>query len=135
MKDNIILIDDSYNSSPKSVNACFDTVNAYKTKDRRTVVILGDRKELGDDSIVLHRNLAADAVQAKIDKIYTVGSLMESMSDALPTNVRGIHTNTSEEMANVIIDQIQPNDVIAIKGSLSMNMMQIVSSILKHFAK
>ena len=135
LKNNMILIDDSYNASIKSIEACFETVNTYKTKDSRTIVILGDMKELGDNSINLHKNLYKTALEAKIDKIYTVGELMKNLNTALPDSVRGIHKDTSPEMAEIIINEIKPHDIIAVKGSFGMNMIQIVNTILKNFAK
>ena len=62
-------------------------------------------KELGVDAEEFHKNLAAEVVKNKIDYVYTVGKLMFNLYKNLPSNVKGVHSESSNEMADIIADK------------------------------
>ncbi|WHQ46480.1 MAG: UDP-N-acetylmuramoyl-tripeptide--D-alanyl-D-alanine ligase [Candidatus Midichloria sp.] len=133
LKNNIILIDDTYNANPTSVRAALEAIIQYRASNNRLIAILGDMRELGDGAKQLHEDLADSAV--KLDVIHTVGDLMEALYENISKEKRGNHTRSAEEMSNFIINQIKENDIILVKGSLSMNMSKIVNAILKDFSQ
>lgn len=131
LSNNIVLIDESYNASPVAMAASIKNLTSYKKENSRIIAILGDMKELGKKEIEFHKNISLK----NIDKIFYVGGLMKHLYDESHDNVKGVFADNAGEMAEVISDYIQSNDVILVKGSFSMNMKLIVEKIKKDFGK
>ncbi|MCR4656419.1 MAG: UDP-N-acetylmuramoyl-tripeptide--D-alanyl-D-alanine ligase [Lachnospiraceae bacterium] len=75
-----LIIDDCYNANPKSMMNALALLS--ETKDEtgiRTVSVLGDMYELGEDSDKLHREVGRFAAEHNIDLILIVGSNSKSM--------------------------------------------------------
>lgn len=131
LKDGVVVIDDSYNASPSSVSAAVtNMVNFRNLGAKRLIVVLGDMKELGADAEEFHKGLAKDIIVNKVDCVYTVGKLMFNLYKNLPANLKGIHTENSNEMADIIAEKAKDGDVILIKGSNSMKMNVVVDRLV-----
>ena len=77
-----VLIDDSYNANPASMQAALDTLAAL---EGYRVAVIGDMLELGSDSDALHEALNLH----DIDEVITVGLSMGSLNHSYPQ--RSIH--------------------------------------------
>src|SRR6056300_347859 len=133
-KGQFFIIDDAYNSNPASLRASLSVLSAAQGK--RRIAILGDMKELGPDEHTLHRDIATWDEIRNVDVIYTLGPLMKSLQDALPTAIRGAHFDTLESAVASLPAEIQPQDMVLLKASLSMGMGQVVDALrhLRHSA-
>ncbi len=129
------LIDDAYNASPASMRAALEVLAGRRIMGGRAVAVLGDMRELGPTGGELHANLAQDVVANNIDIVFTAGSLMQNLHDALPKEKRGAHTKDYAEMIPVIIKAIKPNDVILVKSSNGSKMSKVVEAILEERKK
>ncbi len=69
-----LLIDDSYNANPSSVEAAMETLSDI-TEDARKTFILGDMLELGPDSLEFHRKAGKAAAACAPELLLTVGEL------------------------------------------------------------
>lgn len=130
LKNNITLIDDSYNANPGSMAAGIANLTNYR--DGRLVAILGDMKELGKEAIKLHKDLVNDLIACDVDKVFVVGELMSELFTILPKKMQGLATPDSLSMAQDILGYLQPRDTILVKGSFSMNMKHIINKLLNH---
>ncbi|MDE0226534.1 MAG: UDP-N-acetylmuramoyl-tripeptide--D-alanyl-D-alanine ligase [Gammaproteobacteria bacterium] len=109
----ITLIDDSYNANPASMAAA---LRALRDEPGRTVAVLGEMLELGDDARRLHAEMALAC--RGIDKVICVGDAMEVLYDQLPSHQRIAFFPSREDLAtDVIVDALQPGDVVLLKGS------------------
>jgi UDP-N-acetylmuramoyl-tripeptide--D-alanyl-D-alanine ligase len=125
------LIDESYNASPAAVRAAIAVLGATDVAPHgRRIAVLGDMLELGPDSGRLHAELAVPLADAKIALVYTVGSDMLRLHEALPEKMRGEHRATASEMADLIAAALRPGDVVTVKGSLGSRMAVIVKRLL-----
>ncbi|MGB1087868.1 MAG: UDP-N-acetylmuramoyl-tripeptide--D-alanyl-D-alanine ligase [Alphaproteobacteria bacterium] len=123
-----LIIDESYNASPPSMRAMFEVLAATKTKRQgRRIALLGDMKELGDVSAAEHAALASHASTAT-DMVITVGPEMKALNRALPKALRGPHFADAKKAAAKVPDLINANDVLAIKGSRSVGLEQIIAA-------
>lgn len=126
----ITLIDESYNASPAAMNASFKVLALVDPgRGGRRIAILGDMLELGKDSAKLHADLALPLKAAGIDLVYTCGKDMKNLHDQLPANQRGVHKNTSKELAEIVPDVLIPGDVVMVKGSLGSKMGVVVEAL------
>ena len=125
------LIDDSYNASPVSMRAAFDTLAGARTGPRgRRIAVLGDMLELGAQSAALHAGLAADLEAARIDLVCTAGPMMAELSRALAPKRRGPHAADSQGLVAPVRDLLRGGDVVLVKGSYGSRMGVVVDALL-----
>ncbi|MGL9725313.1 MAG: UDP-N-acetylmuramoyl-tripeptide--D-alanyl-D-alanine ligase [Wolbachia sp.] len=122
------LIDDSYNASPASMQAAIKTLGTYF--NHRKVALLGDMLELGNESIVFHKELFDFIVEHDVNKVYTVGKFMLELHSLLPRNIKGMHFNDSNQLKDDLANIVQDNDIILVKGSHGMRMDFIVQEFI-----
>lgn len=129
----ILVIDDSYNASPKSVNAALSSIKdiCAGSSIKRRVAILADMYELGDDSIAMHKALLPAIEQSGIDKVITVGELMKNLFDILPNNIKLAHFNDFRSAINHIYSYVDDNDCILVKGSFGTKIHELANYLLE----
>ena len=121
LRGGIVLIDDSYNSSPAALAAALDVVGG-ETRASRKVAVLGEMLELGAHSLALHRASGRAAAAAELRLLFTVGGApARALADAAvaagmaASEVR--HYETSEQAAGEAAAAIQAGDLVLVKGS------------------
>ena len=125
------LIDESYNASPASMRAAIDVLAAnVPEKGGRRIAVLGDMLELGEASATLHAGLAEPLKEARVDLVFTVGSEMRALHDALPKSQRGAHAASAAEMAELLPARLVAGDVVTVKGSFGSRMREIVARLV-----
>jgi UDP-N-acetylmuramoyl-tripeptide--D-alanyl-D-alanine ligase len=126
------LIDDSYNASPVSIAAALEVLARTEPgSSGRRIVALGDMKELGSDSPNLHRAIAPQVDAANVDLVYAAGTEMKYMCEGLPGTVGVTHAATSDDLIQPLLTEIQPGDVVLVKGSAGSQMGKVVDALLK----
>lgn len=128
----LTLIDESYNASPASMKAAIDVLGRARTSAQgRRIAVLGDMLELGDQSVYLHEDLAADLAKNAIDLVFTTGTHMSALSSILPSTMRGGHTQTAEALCPLVRSVVRAGDVVTVKGSFGSRTGLIVDDLLK----
>ncbi len=126
----IELIDESYNASPVSMSAAFEALGRIlPANNGRRIAVLGDMLELGAESGELHAGLVEPLRTNVIDLVFTAGSGMENLWQALPRHMRGAHAADADTLAPLVLDALQPGDVVMVKGSAGSRMGRIVEAI------
>jgi len=126
------LIDESYNASPASMRATFDTVGRIAPEGRgRRIAILGDMRELGPTAPELHASLVVALTDAHFDLVFTAGTHMAYLHDVLPPLIRGLHAASSVELAPLVAGALRAGDVVVVKGSLGSRMGPLVDVLAK----
>lgn len=134
--NNFLLINDSYNASPASMAAAFIKTNeVWKTQGEKgqKIAILGNMLELGKNSPELHTKLAEKLLEQGFDKVYTAGSLMQNLYDALPPDLRAGHAPSATELFPIL--RLQDGDVVLIKGSHGSKMYELAEILKKEKLK
>jgi UDP-N-acetylmuramoyl-tripeptide--D-alanyl-D-alanine ligase len=128
------LIDESYNANPTSMRAALEQLAVTDiAPGGRRIVVLGDMLELGPEGIKLHADLAQDLIAAKVDLLFTAGSLMSHLFYAAPEEMRAAHRRTAQELEEAVLSAILPGDIVMIKGSNGSRMSRIVSAVKRSF--
>lgn len=114
------LIIDAYNANPTSMAAALDNFENISGGDK--AVLLGDMRELGDDSVQEHRNILAKLKAADINEIFLVG---EEFGKAI--DIDGSADNiswfiSSDRLAEYLKNNKLENRTILIKGSRGIMM-------------
>ena len=125
-------IDDSYNASPASMRAAFEKLAMAKEQKQatRSVAVLGDMLELGEQAPKLHASLAVDIAMYGLDAVWTIGPLMQHLYRALPEDIDKTHIDGLDEMLAWLKDRLQAGDVVLFKGSNGSQIHQLVKDLL-----
>jgi UDP-N-acetylmuramoyl-tripeptide--D-alanyl-D-alanine ligase len=128
-KNNITLIDDTYNANPESMKYAIELLIKI-SNNRKKIAVLGDMFELGTKGKNLHRKLAPLIRQNKIDRIFLLGSLMNNLRLELnKSNNASKHFVNRKYLQNSLLNQDYENSVILVKGSRGMKMEEFVKII------
>ena len=125
------LIDESYNANPIAMRSAFEVLGrAVVVGSGRRIAVLGDMLELGDDSGDLHAELADPLIARGIDKVYTAGTEMSRLWEALPRAMRGGHAADSKSLVPMVVSTIRPGDVVMVKGSAGSRTGLVVEALM-----
>ena len=129
-----MVIDDTYNASPTSVQSAVDLVKKIKTFSKK-IVVLGDIFELGNKSVKLHKELVNAFDADKNLVVLTVGNYMQHLVKELrKKNIRSIHFFLREALSLYLQYEEIEGSVILVKGSRGMKMEEFVNILEKRFA-
>lgn len=116
------LIVDAYNANPTSMDAALK--NFSKIEAASKALILGDMKELGEDSIMEHSKILALIESLGFEKVYLVGSEFARAAAGAHPCFENVDALKEYLTANPIVDY-----TILIKGSNSTRLTKIVDSL------
>jgi len=121
-----LLIDDTYNANPDSLQAGLDVVALLPGK---RILVIGDMAELGSDSEALHSGIAAQAREAGVQFLFAVG---EHSAVAVERFGNGAyHFMDHDALSMALSAELDENSVVLIKGSRSARMERIVNALLE----
>jgi UDP-N-acetylmuramoyl-tripeptide--D-alanyl-D-alanine ligase len=128
------VIDDSYNSNPRSLLNMVRTM-AEGGKHRRLIVIAGEMLELGPEGAELHRRAGRDMAITGINVLWGVRGLAKELIQG--ANERGLTTtrffDSSAEAGEAILGEVREGDLILVKGSRGVATDKVVASLREHF--
>jgi UDP-N-acetylmuramoyl-tripeptide--D-alanyl-D-alanine ligase len=131
-----LIIDESYNANPASVDAALALLGQATLGPRgRRIAVLGDMLELGPKGPALHRALAKPIAANAIDLVFCCGPLMRGLWQALPPNRRGGYAEDSAALEAQVPHAIRAGDVVMIKGSLGSRMAPIVKALQRMYPR
>jgi UDP-N-acetylmuramoyl-tripeptide--D-alanyl-D-alanine ligase len=129
------VIDDSYNSNPRSLINMIRTITEAGSRSKRRIVIAGEMLELGPDEAALHRDVGREIGRAGIDVLWGVRGLAAQI--VAGANEAGLSRTrffeSSDEAAGAIVEEVKPGDLVLIKGSRGVATDRIVKAIRERF--
>lgn len=130
-----ILIDDTYNSSPRAADLALRTFRALPVAvGGRRIAVMGDMLELGVLTEGAHRRLGKAAAEARIGLLICVGpasaSSCAAAREAGMTDEQAIHLATAQEAGLFLKERIQAGDLILVKGSQGVRTERIVKELM-----
>ena len=125
-----LVIDESYNANPASVDAALALLGQTPVGPRgRRIAVLGDMLELGPRGRALHRGLLAAITANTIDLVFCCGPLMHALWQALPAGRRGGYADDSTALEAQVLSAVRAGDAVMVKGSLGSRMAPIVKAL------
>ncbi len=127
-----IIIDDTYNASPKATEHGLQTLSSIDTTGRK-IAVLGDMLELGEFTRDEHYKIGLEAAKC-VHKLYTVGirarTMAEGALDGKMDDANIMQCDTSIDAGKELVQVLQPGDVVYMKGSQGVRMEHAVKMIL-----
>lgn len=128
----IKVIDDTYNANPSSMDAALSML-VELTDQGKSIAVLGDMFELGDESVAAHRRLGRHAAKLNIDKLYLIGPkagfVMEGAIEEAMEKDKIKSFKNHADLVFQLRDECRRKDVILVKGSRGMRMERIVKGL------
>lgn len=131
IRNNVHVIDDTYNANPSSMRAGLATLAEIAGEDRRRVAVLGEMKELGALAEAEHEALGDDIVNAGVNLAIGCGGLIDlALERAEARGVQVVRASSTEEAAREAAARVQPGDVVLVKGSRSVGAEKVVAALV-----
>lgn len=121
-----LVIDESYNANPASMRA---TLAVLGEERGRHVAVLGEMRELGDESAAYHEGLAQPIEAARVETALLVGEAMAPLARALEGRVAIVHVPDTAGALAALPALIAPGDAVLVKGSNGVGLGRLVASL------
>lgn len=127
----ITVLSDAYNASPTSMKGSIDIACRA---EGRSVLILGDMLELGDNAPAYHYQVGQHAAAAGADLLISVGELSREINrGASEGGVRTMHFPNRDELTQRLASIIQAGDTVLVKASHCMGLDNIAEYLKNNF--
>ena len=121
------LVDDCYNANPTSNRAAIDSIMTLG--EGRKVCILGDMRELGENSRELHRALGEYAVSHGVESILTQGDEAACIAEA--AGETAVHFSDKASLIASLSEYLKKGDIVLVKASHGPGFDEVVRAIEK----
>ena len=131
--DGLLVLDDSYNANPDSMEAGLNTLrDAGALAKRPTVAVLGDMLELGPQARAAHRHIGAAAAQAGIRRLFCCGAYAADYQEGAQGQglVDVVIAPDSLSLAPFVLEGVAADDVVLVKGSRGARMERVAEALL-----
>jgi len=130
-----LILDDSYNASPEAVRVAVETLADFDpVLGARRIAVLGSMAELGRYVEDEHRHVGFIVAEMGIDVLVCVGEPARDIArSAIEAGLQAEHVEefeTSVSAGRWLDHNLQPGDVVLVKGSQSSRMEKAVKDIM-----
>lgn len=125
------VIDDCYNANPVSMEAAMDVLSHAKG---RTIAVLGDMGELGEDEKALHFRVGKCVAEKKIHTLFCAGVLAAEYKagvESVENDCKVFHFENKDDMITELCSYVKEGDNILIKASHFMDFPKVVEALTK----
>ncbi|MDJ0522673.1 MAG: UDP-N-acetylmuramoyl-tripeptide--D-alanyl-D-alanine ligase [Planctomycetota bacterium] len=131
----VVLINDAYNANPRSMDAAIRELVRHDCRGRR-VAVLGEMKELGDQTERYHRTLGRKVANEGVDRLWAIGpNAAGVVEEAVRLGMRAEHVRAHESIHDALDDpafEPEPGDAWLFKGSRSMTLERLAEHVREH---
>lgn len=130
LRDGMLLVDESYNANPASMEASIASFFERKNQGRR-ILVLGPMAELGD--LMEQENTALGKLLSlyPADEIFLCNEELKSTQKAYAGKAQLYFYSTLEELIPAVLSHVGPRDSIMVKARRTMHLDKVVTA-LKH---
>uniref|UniRef100_UPI001576AA83 UDP-N-acetylmuramoyl-tripeptide--D-alanyl-D- alanine ligase n=1 Tax=Sphingomonas bacterium TaxID=1895847 RepID=UPI001576AA83 len=121
-----LVIDESYNANPASMRA---TLAVLGEERGRRLAVLGEMRELGEDSAAYHAGLVAPIEAARVELALLVGEAMTPLARALEGRTQVVHVPDTAAALARLPALIAPGDAVLVKGSNGVGLGRLVAGL------
>lgn len=129
------VIDDSYNSNPRSLLNMVRTMVEAREGRKRLLVIAGEMLELGPDEASLHRAAGREIAETGVNVLWGVrGLAKEIVAGAKEAGLSETRLfDSSEEAAAEVVDEVREGDLVLVKGSRGVATEKVINALKDRF--
>lgn len=133
--DGLLVVNDAYNANPESMRAAVRTLGHIgRARSGRTIAVLGEMRELGEDGETGHRSVGDVVAEVAIDVLVTVGEVARPIAEAARAAKAWagevIITASRDEALLWLQQNVSCDDAVLVKASRGAALELIVEGIL-----
>jgi UDP-N-acetylmuramoyl-tripeptide--D-alanyl-D-alanine ligase len=129
------VIDDSYNSNPRSLLNMVRTMAEARGGRKRLLVIAGEMLELGPEEASLHRAAGREIAETGVNVLWGVRDLAREIvagaEEAGLSQTRFFES--SDDAANEIVKEVREGDLVLVKGSRGVATEKVINALKERF--
>ena len=131
------LIDDSYNSNPRSLITMVQTLKEGGQHAKRRIVVAGEMLELGPSSAELHREAGKEIAGFGVDLLWGVRGYARDLVEGaceggMSPEATRVFEN-SEQAGAALVDEIRAGDLVLVKGSRGVQTDKVIRLLCERF--
>jgi UDP-N-acetylmuramoyl-tripeptide--D-alanyl-D-alanine ligase len=129
------VVDDSYNSNPRSLLSMVRTLAEARAGVQRRIVVAGEMLELGPDSPQMHREAGHEIARLGIEVLWGIrGFAADLVAGARAGGLRATRFfESSDKAAAALAGEVRGGDLVLVKGSRSVETDKVVKALKEHF--
>ncbi|MFJ1702285.1 UDP-N-acetylmuramoyl-tripeptide--D-alanyl-D-alanine ligase [Kitasatospora sp. NPDC088346] len=136
--DGVTVVNDAYNANPDSMRAALRalaTMAGRGPERRRTWAVLGEMRELGEESLDEHDAIGRLAVRLDVTKLVAVGGREAACMELGARNEgswgeESVLVSDADAAVELLRSQLQPGDVVLVKASRSVGLEKVAEALL-----
>ncbi len=129
LPNDVLLIDDTYNANPQSMQNALETLARMPSTGKRHAV-LGQMGELGESAAQAHAEIGRLAAELNVDALYLLGDMADLTAEAAKTAGLAleqiIQSESHEALAESLRNRINKGDRVLVKGSRAAKMERVI---------
>jgi UDP-N-acetylmuramoyl-tripeptide--D-alanyl-D-alanine ligase len=134
LPNDILLLDETYNAGVESMMAALRLL--AETPGQRHIAVLGTMKELGHQSIALHRRVGEGVHQLRLNGLFILADPAEAK--ALADGAAGVPSQAFEDpnsLMHQLAAELRPGDRVLFKASRSVELDRVVKKLVEVLGK
>ncbi|MFF8768766.1 UDP-N-acetylmuramoyl-tripeptide--D-alanyl-D-alanine ligase [Kitasatospora sp. NPDC015120] len=136
--DGVTVVNDAYNANPDSMRAALRaliSIGGRGPERRRTWAVLGEMRELGEDSLAEHDAIGRLAVRLDVTKLVAVGGREAACMELGARNEgswgeESVLVSDADAAVELLRSQLRPGDVVLVKASRSVGLEKVAEALL-----
>ncbi|MDH6132633.1 UDP-N-acetylmuramoyl-tripeptide--D-alanyl-D-alanine ligase [Kitasatospora sp. MAA4] len=136
--DGVTVVNDAYNANPESMRAALRalvTMGGRGPERRRTWAVLGEMRELGEESLDEHDAIGRLAVRLDVTKLVAVGGREAACMELGARNEgswgeESVLVSDADAAVELLRGQLLPGDVVLVKASRSVGLEKVAEALL-----
>ncbi|PSN79602.1 UDP-N-acetylmuramoyl-tripeptide--D-alanyl-D-alanine ligase, partial [filamentous cyanobacterium CCP4] len=129
LPNDVVLLDETYNAGVESMTAALHLL--AETPGQRRIAVLGTMKELGEQSVALHRQVGRVVSQLGLDHLLILADPEEAAALAEAANrVEAVAFDDHNSLAQHLLAILEPGDRVLLKASRSVALDQVVDQLV-----
>lgn len=126
LKGEITIFQDCYNANLESLTVGIEAVHGLAWKEGRRIGVFASMKELGDESVALHREAGRLCAESGFDLWYFLGDeARETLQVYESLAATGHWFLGLEALGDALLSQMRSGDLLYLKGSRSMGLERL----------
>lgn len=132
--DGVTVINDAYNASPESMRAALKSLKQI-AGDRRCWAVLGEMRELGDQSVAEHDAIGRLVVRLDVQRLVVVGEGARPLQQAAALEgswgQESIFVPDVEGALEVLREELRAGDVVLVKASRAAGLETVAEELVR----
>jgi UDP-N-acetylmuramoyl-tripeptide--D-alanyl-D-alanine ligase len=119
-----LVIDDTYNANPESMQAAIAVLAAHPG---RKIFVMGDMGELGDNAEAMHAAIGEFAKRAGVNALFALGEMSTAAARSFGAGAR--HFSSVDELLGALVSMLDYGSTVLVKGSRFMRMERVIEAL------